>query len=754
MDTQLIINGYEVDLAERPTFPFSFSVIELTDLSKRSGSSSKTITLPGTSKNQALFNSIFELTSIQDPNGQSSTLIDFDPTVKATAQVYQNGLLQFNGIAQLLSGKLNKGFWSYELSLVSEVIDYVAKMQEIKINELDFSEYDHLLRLERVTETWDGFNYINGATTSIKSGADWTGLGYYYGLIDYGFNRQDATTWGVEQFPLQVFMYGILQKLFDAIGLSWNSEFLETQRFKKLALAYQGGDLPTITAAQAADMSATNEQISGSTYYIEGLTPANIQQQVINGTPEFIIGFGENTFSAALNVNTTLDPNSQVVSQSPFLFKAAVKGLFNFEYSGTQDFDLNFNLSGATILGINATYKLKAVIYKNNAVYSIEDVYYGSITSTALSQSYSISFSYSKPISLNINDEVRVSFRLVINMTGIDISGYSGQTLNYFAGIKPNLSAANMTKQITQIAPNELVSLSAILPDMTGSDLFNGICKMFNLLVSPDQFEPTQLNIEPLVEYYKPINEALPFTHKLDPNEQIEITPSVNYASKQYIFKWAEDDDYFNKEYKDRFDEQFGSFTVYNQSQYASQNTVYQLPFSQKLLADIPLDDSSFTGIIVPRCLSVQSGSAAMSKKGKPFVVQIGDLRKVHIFSVIDEMGTQNDYLRYPYVGHLDSIDTPTFDLNFGVPDVVYWLNATYTQNNLYQYHEQFIKELVSRYGRLVKCSLRWNAADIYALDFRYLLQIDGVLYRLQKISDYNPTNDNSTKTELLKYIS
>ena len=342
---------------------------------------------------------------------------------------------------------------------------------------------------------------------------------------------------------------------------------------------------------------------------------------------------------------------------------------------------------------------------------------------------------------------------MIVNITGIDLAGYSAVPIDYNVGVGASACTLDLIKQITQIAPNELVNLSAILPDMTGSDFFNGICKMFNLLVSPDQFEPTQLNIEPLIEYYKSTNEALPFTAKLDEKEPIEIVPSVNYASKQYIFKWADDDDYFNTEYKNKFDEQFGSFTVYNQSQYASQNTVYQLPFSQKLMADIPLDDSIFTGIIVPRCLSVQSGSAASPKKAKPFVVQVGKMRGVS-FNVVDELGVNNSFIKYPYVGHLDDIDAPTFDLNFGVPDVIYWLGANYTQNNLYQYHEQFIKELVSRFGRLVKCSIRWNEADIYALDFRYLLQIDGVVYRLQKISDYNPTNDNSTKTELLKYIS
>ena len=200
-----------------------------------------------------------------------------------------------------------------------------------------------------------------------------------------------------------------------------------------------------------------------------------------------------------------------------------------------------------------------------------------------------------------------------------------------------------------------------------------------------------------------------------------------------------------------------GSFEVVNQSQLVQSETKYLLPFQQVPLADIPQNETTYTGLVVPRLFSVSTDELAVTNvqpyKGKPFVVQVGNLREVH-FKISDENGASHSYTHYPYVGHLDDIDAPAFDDNFGVSEVLYYAAATYTQNNLYQYHEQFIKELVSRYGRLVKCSIRWDEADIYALDFRYLLQIDGVVYRLQKISDYNPTNDSSTKTQLLKYIS
>lgn len=754
MSAELYINNRLIDLGETPVFPLTFSVIELTDLSKRSGAKSKTITIPGTQQNCALLASIYTLDVATNPNGNQSDFVDFDPTVKASARYYQNGLLQFNGIAQLLSCKFENSSWSFEISLISGVRDYIAEMAKVKINELDFSEYNHSLTIANVEETWAGFNQIDGSTQPIKS-AEWFGIGYYYGLIDYGFDRPGPDIWEITQIPLQVFIYGILQKLFEKVGLTWNSEFLESDLFKRQALAYQGGQLPSITPAQADnDSSYTTEIANANGYIINGQTQLNVNTYDNAGTPEFVFSFGTSTFTDLIDGTIVQDNINQIVSLSPTKFKCLSEGLFNFNYYGRHVIDLDFFLNGATINGLNGSYKLHANVYKNGAIYSQELVYSGPITSTALSQSFTVDFNYSRPFNANVNDEFTIAIRLTVYLPSIDLLGYIPNVpASYEVSVSTIDTRADFAKQIQELTGGATVYLSALLPDMAGDVFFNGICKMFNLLVSPSQTDPARLEIEPLINYYLPTNQALNWSDKLDTSQTIEVIPSINFASKNYYFRFAEDDDYYNKLYRDTQGEQYGSFQLNAQSEWATNETVYQLPFTQKVLVNIPINDTTFTGIIVPRTFIVNSDSNVEPKQGKPFIVQVGNLRDVS-FRIIDESSVSYTYASYPYVGHVDNIDTPTFDLNFGVPKVFYWAGAQFTSNNLYQYHEQFIKEIISRYGKLLRASIHLNSSDIFQLDFQYLIQINGVIYRLQKIIDYNSSDDNSTKVELLKYIS
>jgi hypothetical protein len=45
------------------------------------------------------------------------------------------------------------------------------------------------------------------------------------------------------------------------------------------------------------------------------------------------------------------------------------------------------------------------------------------------------------------------------------------------------------------------------------------------------------------------------------------------------------------------------------------------------------------------------------------------------------------------------------------------------------------------------------TTSDIYSLDFAKLIYIDGALWRLNKVIDFNPTVPDSTKCEFLKVI-
>ncbi len=211
---ELYINNFKVNINERLPFPLTYNISDVKNLAARKGNNSKTITLPGTKGNIFLMFNAFNLSVTQSLTGNLSSF-DFDPTIKATARYYEQGLLMFNGYCQLVDCEYLNGEWSFNIVLFSDQIDYIAKLTQIKINELDWSTYNHDCTRDNQTDSWSGTVQVNGVSTSNKTGANWDGFGYYYGLIDYGFSRVTPSTFNVEHIAPQVFCYEILQKSFE-----------------------------------------------------------------------------------------------------------------------------------------------------------------------------------------------------------------------------------------------------------------------------------------------------------------------------------------------------------------------------------------------------------------------------------------------------------------------------------------------------------------------------------------------------------
>ena len=109
----------------------------------------------------------------------------------------------------------------------------------------------------------------------------------------------------------------------------------------------------------------------------------------------------------------------------------------------------------------------------------------------------------------------------------------------------------------------------------------------------------------------------------------------------------------------------------------------------------------------------------------------------------------------YGYAGHLDDPSTPTFDLCFAPPKELNIDVSTYTANNLFNnYWSAYMAEITDKDSRLLSCTMKLAFKDVYKLDFARLIWIDGVLYRLNKINDFNATNEDVCSVELLKIIN
>ena len=736
MAGELYINNRLIDIDQTLPFPLTFNIADIRDVSARKGNKSKTITIPGTNSNSAIFRSIFLLTYTDETTDTNSAFLDFDPSIKATARYYNKGILEFNGIAQLQECKLINGTWSFDLTLVSDTIDYISRMNKVKINELDFSEYNHALTKVNQFETWNGFNQVNGVSTSIKTGTDWNGEGYYYGLIDYGYRHHIATDkFDCDEIPAQVFVYGILKKLFDYAGITWNSVFLESQRFKKLLMAYYGGNFPTISPAQSTNDSVfSNENNNASGFIINGSGSAT----------RGLVYWADVSLNDVVDVTLTSDPISQTTSTTPFVINAGTTGMYMVEYKGNHQLDVTFDQTATNYFH----FELRLMIYKNGTIIAQDVIYQGWCDAVVGNFTDTFTFNYSRQINCAINDAI--SFRVTLRVNTASSLQTSVNTITRTIELTSTGTQVNFIKSIQELAPGGTVSVASFLPDMTGDVFLKGLITMFNLMVKPATDNPSVLEIEPLSEFYTSSQDALDWTQLVDYSKELNVQPTINYASKEYNFDFKQDDDYWNTQYQNEFLDNYGEFQILSQSQYATEVTNMSLPFSQKPLVE------RHPSLTIPASYQVNLDSGGngqvVPKKGSAFIVYVGAMRSA-TWKYHDEFNTQTNLTTYPYVGHLDDIDTPTSDLNFGVPQTVYYPATVYTNNNLLQYHNTFIQELVSRYGKLLTCYAKIDTSIINTLDFRNLININGVVYRLQKISDYDSTKDRTTQVELLRLI-
>jgi len=752
---ELYINNFKVDLNERLPFPLTYGISDLKDLTARKGNNSKTITVPGTKGNLYLFFNAFQLTVTAPFTGDVSTF-DFDPTIKATARYYEKGILQFNGFAQLSECEYLNGDWSINLILFSDQLEYIAKLQQTRINEMDWSEYIHTLTRDNQVDSWNGTIQVNGVPTSNKTGANWDGIGYYYGLIDYGFDRSTPSTFNVEHIAPQVFVYDILKRAFDNCGISWDSAFLESQTFKRLLLAFGGGNFNDIDAGTAADFTATNDEINKASGYIieTGLT---FFSPTLPDFADYILNNNPQTLNSPLFVNTTSDPELQMIGEEPFKFQSGLNGLYQFEYSGQHEVTIDFTVAGSTLTDGNVLFKYNLLYYKNGSYLATDTIYNFSLTGATGDVTATIAFTTTRNFDLEINDEITIVSQMDVFETAFFFLDANAIT-TFTCDIRIDSLSVNvdMTKTIEEIVPGASISLNSFLPDMDAATLLKGLTTAFNLYVKPSTLDPTVLEIEPLNDFYDTPNNALQWSDKVDYSRSMKVTPTVNLGTRYYNFKFADDTDYYNKAYLEDVESQYGSFVVDTQTQFSKDSTNFVLPFSQKLLVNIPISESTFTGIIVPRTFQVRFNADNTSEvtpmKGKPFIVQLGPMTTAD-WTHVDENGVAFSESTYPYVGHLDSLTSPTFDFNWGVPDYIYYNGTAYTTSTLFYYHDQFMKELSSKYGKLLNCYVNITPDMINLLDFKSLINIDGVVYRLQKIENYDSGKDDTTSVELIRII-
>jgi hypothetical protein len=279
-------------------------------------------------------------------------------------------------------------------------------------------------------------------------------------------------------------------------------------------------------------------------------------------------------------------------------------------------------------------------------------------------------------------------------------------------------------------------------------DFFASIVKMFNLYVYEDKLVEKKLIIKPFIDFYD--GSQIDWTGKVDRGSVIKLKPMSEFTARYYDYKYKQDNDFYAENYLKKYNEGYGDFIYDSENDFVKEVDATEIIFAGTVLTQFTGTDKIYSSIY-------KKSNANASEDKMDSVIRILQAKKVtgrSTWAIKNGATTLASYTAYGYAGHVNDPINPTDDINWGAPKELFFTTSSYTAANLFNgYWSEYIAEITDKDSKLLTCSLKLNEVDIYNLDFSKLIYIDGSLWRLNKVLDYNPMDFNVTKVELLKVI-
>lgn len=716
MSNILYINNQIVDLERDIPFPISYSIGDFKNPENRKRSVSKTVKLSGTQNNKQIFSGAYNLslTDIGDSLG-----FDFNPNIKVRARYIRNGIEIFNGLVRLLNVEIDKGNYYFEIVLFADFINIIKGMSDINVNELDWSEYDHDLTKFNIEDSWDTSVRVNGVATSNYTSGSPDGFGYWYPIIDFSYGNGIKTI-RIEDFVPYVYVKETIEKCFAHLGYTIDSDFLQENMFKALTWGFGGGKKESTPPADASSREVD--------YDFD--TPSSLP------IVDTINGFGTSTYGyeAYISKGYSLSIFNETLVADAYSQYNPTANKITIQKTGSYNLELNYNsLVGysVTIGSVSGNLRIRSLIYKNGRLISFSNPFFFSSSATHNQTT-------NTQLNLVAGDEINIEFKIEgilrdANPFTVDLSFDLQNAFNL-----------NLTSENSFYVENDVISLNRFIPNLKCSEFVKGVINMFNLYVSEPN-ESGVVTIEPLQNYYSGEEN---WSELLDHSKAINIKPSVNDSAKEYNFKFAEDKDYYRNEYFEKTGEQYGDFTYESENEYNKDEIDFVLPFAQT----IPIATATDRAYVIPTIKASKDGNIFEPYKGKPRIFFNNGLKAVASWSMRYSFGLHT-YTSYPQAHHAyGDIKNPTFDLNFGKPVYTYYDFTNYKNNNLFtKYNRISIIEQTSIDGKILSAYFNLNESTLG--DFSTLVNINGVLYRKNLITDYDANGYETTKVELYKVL-
>lgn len=548
------------------------------------------------------------------------------------------------------------------------------------------------------------FGYANQVWNETTISASWdsvSGGGVFYPLVDYGqVSYNSKHDWDFKAFKPALFLKAYMDKIITNAGYTYESSFFDTNFFKRLIVP---SNAKIITREDTTAFSATG-QVKNYT-----LASNYISFDVVTAG-NFTANAPKNKFTYNSATPLTTDIEIEILGQ--------INGLD----AGTPDITFDLYLNGTVINTIVIT--------------ETSPVNFSAILSA-------------QGVTINNTDYLQVEMTHTNNPAwDIDVTGGT-------------FTVGSTTPVLVPLGYGDSIVIDDTIPKgIFQRDFFASVLKMFNLYVTEDKLKEKHLKIEPYIDFYDVSGSRYDWTALVDRSKVLKVKPMSELNGRYFQYKYKQDTDFYNEQYQKKYAEGYGDRLEDTGYTFETDTQTAEIIFSATPIVGYNGEDKVFSTIFK---LSNTSGTQSEDKTEHNIrIMQAQKVTGLSSWALKNGSGTTlANYTAYGYAGHLHFDSTafpllkPTSDINFGALQELYAeFDGPYPSANLFNsYWSDYIAEITNKNSKLLNCNVFLKDTDIYNLDFGKLVYIDGSLWRINKVMNYNPIDLQTTQVELLKVI-
>ena len=716
-------NGQVIcDLYEDEDIPLSLSVDDFKNVAEKVQSYSKAFNLPATKRNNQIFDNIFEIT-------RTDTGLNFNPYKRTKAILKQDGFLLFEGYLRMLDISDKSGEISYNVNLYSEVIALADLLGDKTFSDLDFTELEHDYNKTQIKYSWNdsgtGITYTNASTSGFRNAystvkypfVDWT----HQALIG-GSTGTAATVGNPEYTDLgQIFrpfinIKYLIDRIFEVVPFTYESEFFDTDDFKKLYMDFNWG-------AENAPVEINNTQYSALYWYNNGtggvanVATTSFTNMILNTT----------AFAGSISISNT-PPNYN--TSTHIITSTVVNETYDIDYAY---FIFNTDSSARTV---ECQWLYNSTPINNSGVVTIAAgdffMYTGNLTQ----------------VMTTVGDTLQVQFKASV-----------GSVVEQMQG---NSWTADVIFQVGTTAITNNTILQTLRGELGQWDFLKGLLTMFNLVTLPDEDNPSNIKIEPYNDVFIPTATAgdtladrgitHDWTEKIDVSE-MKLVPLTD-LNKKTIFKFVEDEDDFSfMNYKRQVSGHLYGSKKYDASEFtilAGEDEVIAEPFAATVVK--PLDEQ-YPDFITPSLYSMSDDGTSEGFDNSPRIMFNNGIKPTGASYYIPEQNglaseNQSNFLQFSHLTDVPTIQaTATVagsqDFHFGECQLILPVGEPVNDNLFNLYWLPYYSELYNPDTRIMTIKVNLSPSDINTFKFNDTVFIKNRTFRVNKI-DYKP-NDLAT---------